>query len=81
MAIDSDFHDQSDGAGGRWLSPLFASTQHCSGNLRSGMHDLAVIQTLAVADAALARYLRLRAAVRKTRHSERGCVSGCVYVW
>ena len=57
MAIDSDSHDISDGDGGRWLSSPFASTQHFSGNLRSGSHDLAVTPALAVADAALARHL------------------------
>ena len=86
MAIDRYSqlsHDQSDGDGGRGLSPLFASTQHFSGNLWtwSNRHDLAVTPALAVADTALARHLHLRAGVRKTRHSERGCVSGCVYVW
>ena len=59
MATDRDSYDQSDGDGGRWRSPTFASTQHFLGNLRSGRHDHAVTQALAVADAALARHLRL----------------------
>ena len=72
MAIDSDSYDQSDGDGGRLLSPLSASTQYFLGNLLSCRHDLAVTPALAVANAALARHLRLRAGVRKGRHSEHG---------
>ena len=75
MAIDSDSHDQSDGDRGRLLSPLFASTKYFSGNLLSGRHHFAVTPALAVANAALARHLRLCAGVRKGRHSEHGCVT------
>ena len=82
MAIDrySQFsHDQSDGDGGRGRSPLFASTQHFSRNLRKGRHDVAVNPALTVADAALARHLRLRAG-GTVIVGVSPCVDGCVYV-